>query len=318
VRTVIVTGASSGLGYECARVLAADARWHVVLACRDANRGAEAATRIGAATGGREAEVLPLDLASLASIRRFVRSLGSAERPPLHGLVCNAGLQLVTGGETTEDGFEATFGVNHLGHFLLTNLLLDRLARPARIVFVSSGTHDPAQRTGVPHPRYLGARALSRPGAFDEPAGKAGRRAYSTSKLCNVLCSYELSRLLEKAGESEAGAITVNAFDPGLMPGTGLARDYGTLAQLAWRWVLPALRLFAPNVHSARESGEALARLVLDPALEGLSGRYFEGRREIRSSDASYDLAAARDLWEVSVELSGLQPDERPQALPAR
>ena len=174
----------------------------------------------------------------------------------------------------------------------------------------------------MPPPRYRDARQLARPGTDGEPIqeapGTAGRRAYTTSKLCNVLCAYELSRRLRAAGVSTSERpITVNAFDPGMMPGTGLARDYGALQRFGWRFILPALRLVAPNVNGTRRSGRALARLVTDPQLEGMTGRYFEGFRDIPSSQESHDERKAADLWTASAELVQLARDETPLPLAA-
>jgi NAD(P)-dependent dehydrogenase (short-subunit alcohol dehydrogenase family) len=210
--------------------------------------------------------------------------------------VCNAGVQVVSGTEWTADGFEMTFGVNHLGHFALVQGLLDELAHPARIVVVSSGTHDPSKHTGMPHPGYTSAADLARPRA-EQSAGD-GRRRYTTSKLCNVLFTYELDRRLGHGGHG----VAVNAFDPGLMPGSGLARDYPPLQRLAWRYLLPALRVL-PGVRSTRTSGRYLAALANDERFDGVSGRYFDGLRPIRSSADSYDGDKALDLWETSERL---------------
>jgi NAD(P)-dependent dehydrogenase (short-subunit alcohol dehydrogenase family) len=186
--------------------------------------------------------------------------------------------------------------VTHLGHFALVQGLLDHLARPARIVVVSSGTHDPAKHTGMPSPRYTCAADLARP---DEGgAAGEGRRRYTTSKLCNVLFAYELDRRL---GCGEQG-VTVNAFDPGLMPGSGLARDYPPLQRLAWRYLLPPLRVL-PGVRSTRTSGRYLAALTADTQFDGITGGYFDGRKPIRSSAESYDQAKALDLWQTSEQL---------------
>lgn len=293
MKTAIITGASSGLGLECARaLLRSDPSWHLVLPVRDAGRGAEAVTRLGQP---QRCTVMPMDLASLASVRAFVDNVRGATLPPLHAIVCNAGVQVVSGTEWTEDGVEMTFGVNHLGHFTLVQGLLDELARPARIVVVSSGTHDPSKLTGMPDPRYTSAADLARPRAEHSDDG---RRRYTTSKLCNVLFTYELDRRLGNGGQG----VTVNAFDPGLMPGSGLARDYPPLQRLAWRYLLPALRVL-PNVRSTRASGRYLAALANDPRFDGVSGEYFEGRRSIRSSADSYDRDKALDLWETSDRL---------------
>lgn len=294
-RTAIITGANTGLGFECARaLLESDPGWHVVLAVRDAQRGADAAARLDCP--GRTT-VAELDLASLRSVRDFAVRLPQLEVPPLAALVCNAGLQVVSGSPATADGYEMTFGVNHLGHFALVQHVLDALTAPARIVVVSSGTHDPDKFTGMPAPQYNSAEELLRP-PVGGLTGEEGRRRYTTSKLCNMLFSYELDRRL---GHGARG-VTVNAFDPGLMPGSGLARDYGGVQRLAWRLFMPALRIL-PNVNSTRRSGAHLAALVEDPALDGVTGEYFEGTRRIRSSRDSYDSAKAADLWQVSERL---------------
>ena len=246
-KTTIITGASSGLGLECARaLLAGDPSWHIVLAVRDIGRGTEAVEQLGEP---QRCAVMSMDLASLTSVHSFVEDVRAAALPPLHAIVCNAGVQVVSGTEWTKDGVELTFGVNHLGHFALAQGLLGALARPTRIVVVSSGTHDPAKHTGMPDPRYTSAAELAHPRV--EQAADDGRRRYTTSKLCNVLFAYELDR---RVGEG----VTVNAFDPGLMPGSGLARDYPPLQRLAWRYLLPALRVL-PGVRSTRTSGRYLA-----------------------------------------------------------
>lgn len=292
-QTAIITGASSGLGLECARaLLRSDPSWHVVLAVRDRSRGAEAVAQLGQR---QRCTVMEMDLASLASVQAFVENVRGATLPPLHTIVCNAGVQVVSGTEWTEDGVEMTFGVNHLGHFALVQSLADELARPARIVVVSSGTHDPTKRTGMPEPSYTAAADLAHPRA-DQSSD--GRRRYTTSKLCNLLFTYELDRRL---GHGRQG-VTVNAFDPGLMPGSGLARDYPPLQRLAWRYLLPVLRVL-PGVRSTRTSGRHLAALTNDARFDGVSGEYFDGLRPIRSSADSYDRGKALDLWETSERL---------------
>jgi light-dependent protochlorophyllide reductase len=321
MNTAIVTGANTGLGFECARALAENGDWHVVVACRSAEKGREAVKRLVAQTGHKEIEAMTLDLASLESVRNFARDYAAERRPPLRAIVCNAATQIVTGRTFTKDGYETTFAVNHLGHFLLVNLMLAQMAPPARIVVVSSGTHDPAQTTGMPAPLYRRARILARPDEdskpLDDPQGTAGRRAYTTSKLCNVLFTYELDRRLraEKAAGQNGASITVNAFDPGLMPGTGLARDYGRMARFAWRFVLPVLRPFVPNVNSVARSGRSLASMVTEPRFDRISGKYFQGARDVPSSKDSYDPAMAAELWESSAAMVKLTPDETTRRL---
>ncbi|SDD70723.1 SDR family NAD(P)-dependent oxidoreductase [Actinokineospora iranica] len=290
MRTALITGGTGSLGRETAGAIAAAGGWRVVVTGRDQAAVAATADEIGAVG-------MPLDLGSLAGVRRFAAELAGAGLPPLHAVVCNAGVQVVSGTAVTADGIERTFGVNHLAHFALVRELMPRLAKPARVVFVASDTHDPARPTGMPAPVYTDARSLAYPRDTGESPSLVGRRRYTTSKLCNVLAAYEFARRAEPG-------IAVNAFDPGLMPGTGLARDYRGVAALAWRYLLPALTVVPGlNAHTPRRSAAALARLVLDQDLTA-TGRYFSGFREVRSSAESYDRAKAADLWETSVELT--------------
>jgi NAD(P)-dependent dehydrogenase (short-subunit alcohol dehydrogenase family) len=144
----------------------------------------------------------------------------------------------------------------------------------------------------MPDPQYTSAAELAHP---VESGPADGRSRYTTSKLCNMLYAYELERRL-------GNAVTVNAFDPGLMPGSGLARDYSPLGRLAWRYLFPAMRVL-PGVRSTRTSGRYLAALVSDARFDGVSGQYFAGSKPIRSSADSFDLDKARDLWETSEAL---------------
>lgn len=316
-KTVIITGGNSGLGYECAKsILASRQGWSVVIAGRNKQRISDAAKRLEAVAPNSQVEALTLDLASLKSVRNSVEEFTAQDLPPLRALVCNAGIQVVSGTTFTEDGFETTFAVNHLGHFLLVNLLLKSLVPPARIVVVSSDTHDPAQKTGMPGPYYDKATLLAFPKRTTQMAENPtiGRQRYTTSKLCNIYFTYQLSRRLEKQGVStNQKPVTANAFNPGLMPGTGLARDYSPLQRFAWNYILPIIRpisqFFIP-MNSVNESGQALARLVLDPSLERVSGKYYSGLNEEPSSEESYDLQKASELWETSASLVKLAREE--------
>ncbi len=216
----------------------------------------QAVTTLQHETRFQHIEWMPLDLASLASVRAFAREVAARNLPPLHAVVCNAGLQVVSGTTYTQDGFETTFGVNCLGHFLLVNLLLRQLVTPARIVFVSSDAHDPessktfmSRMIGTMPPRYRDARALAWPEQYpdaeerNESPKVVGMRRYSTSKLCDIFYAYELSRRLQSQGYSTPEhPITVNAFNPGPTPGTRLSRDAGSFGDFAWNVLMPRLR----------------------------------------------------------------------------
>jgi NAD(P)-dependent dehydrogenase (short-subunit alcohol dehydrogenase family) len=314
-KTIIITGGNSGLGYECAKQIAAFRQgWRIVIAGRSKQKISEAAKKLNDIVPDSQVAALPLDLASLKSVRSFVAGFSAQGLPPLRALVCNAGIQVVSGTTFTEDGFETTFGVNHLGHFLLVNLLIKNLVAPARIVVVSSDTHDPAQKTGMPEPFYDNAASLALPERNIADDSAMGRRRYTTSKLCNIYFTYELSRRLEKQGLStNEKPMTVNAFNPGLMPGTGLAKDYNPIQRFAWNYILPVIRpLSKPflSMNSVHESGQALARLVLDPSLERVSGKYYSGLKEASSSKESYDTKKACELWESSVNMVKLAQEE--------
>ncbi len=204
--TIIMTGATSGLGRVAADLLLASGHTLIVGA-----RG----------TGAPDsADVRSLDLASLASVRAFADSITA----PIDAVMLNAGMQRLDVTAKTVDGFEQTFAVNHLAHYLLARLLLPKIADGGRLVFTSSGTHDPKERTGVPVPRTADAMCLADP--LSDPSNTdgprvAGLRAYSSSKLCNLMTA----RLLAARPDLRARHIAVHAYDPGFIPATGLARQ---------------------------------------------------------------------------------------------
>ncbi len=315
----LITGGNSGIGFECARQLARQG-WQVLIASRNREASVQAVRQIAQESGVEAASEASLDLGSLASVRALVKEIEQRDLP-LRALVCNAGLQIINGPQFSSDGFERTFAVNHLGHFLLTNLLLTRLIATgsARIVIVSSGVHDPKRKTGMPRPAVTDLKTLSTTGGPREGAYE-GRLAYVNSKLCNLWFAYELVRRMETAHLlKDERQLTVSGFDPGLVPGSGLARDYSSALRFIWDHILPGvaqvLTLAVPHISTAQKSGDALARLVLDPTLEGVSRKYFPSHTRWQaapSSDMSYDLGQAHALWEESVRMTGLTPEESP------
>lgn len=318
-RTVVITGATSGLGRAAASELLRTPGVTVVVAARDAQRGARAAEELGAAAHAAGAEpravALPLDLASLASVRAFPDALDAAGLPPLHAVAANAGIQFGDRAHATADGFEATFATNHLGHFLLIRLLLDRLADDGRVVIVSSGTHKPQwrHRLGFPPPQWADARTLAKPDRDDAGQDSAPRRrgrtagqvAYSTSKLANAMTAIELSRRVETL--RPGARIAVHALDPGLMPATALSRDYPPRARRAYLRAAPLLTALVPGATTAEASGAQLARMLLDPAYAAPpNGRYVELTRDGDASALARDPAAGAALWRESEQLVGL------------
>jgi len=289
----VVVGASTGLGRAAARGLAREHR--VIVAGRDVER-----TRAAVPDA---AHALRVDLTSLADVRRFTEEL--AALGPLDGVICNAGVQKLGAPARTADGFEETFAVNHLAHFAIAMRLVPALAPGARIVFVGSGTLDPddpgPRRFGFRGGRYTDARALAA-GAGDPTVDESqrGLDRYATSKLCNLLAMAAIAR------RAPASRLAAFALDPGLMPGTGLARDRSWLQRLAWHTVARAL----PGTSSARRSGAALAWLAADRAHDGTTGRYFDfRRREIEPCAIARRVDWADELYATSLALAGIARD---------
>jgi NAD(P)-dependent dehydrogenase (short-subunit alcohol dehydrogenase family) len=272
-KTCLVTGANAGIGKETAVGLAKLGA-KVVMVCRDAQRGEAARQEIKQISGNEAVELMICDLSSQVSIRQFAAAF-KQRYDRLDVLVNNAGV-LLRERSLTEDGVESTFAVNHLGYFMVTNLLLDLLKKraPSRIVNVASTAH-----------KY---------GKTDISEWAAGENysafgAYANSKLANVLFTYELARRLEGTG------VTANCLHPGGV-GTNLFRGLPRFLQ-----ALIKLVTISP-ARGARTS----VYLVSSPEVEGISGKYFARRRQEKSSESSYDLEAARRLWEVSEELTGV------------
>ena len=277
-RVVIVTGANSGIGFETAVELAAHGA-HVVMCARNTERGAQALALARARVGGSGGlELAELDLASFASIERCTEQVLAAH-PLIHVLVNNAGL-ILKRRSTTEEGFETTFGVNHLGHFLFTARLLDRLraSAPARVVNVSSVAHQ------------LARRGLD----FDDLQSERRYRgflAYARSKLANILMARELARRLADTG------VTANSLHPGNVASrfardgdTGLMGNVGVV-------------LGRPFAISAAAGARTPIHLASAPELEAVTGQYFVKCRPAEPSGAARDDEAARRLWNISEEL---------------
>lgn len=275
----IVTGANSGIGRTTALGLAGlGAR--VVLVCRDSGRGETARRDISAQSGNESIDLLVGDLASQRSTRELATEI-QEKYQRLDVLVNNAG-QLISHRSVTEDGIEATFALNHLGYFLLTNLLIDLLkaSAPSRIVNVASSAH----RMGTID--------------FDDlqyETGYGGYKAYSRSKLANVMFTYELARRLEGTG------VTVNCMHPGTVR-TNLFK--GASGPVAF-----CLNMLKPLMRSLRKGAETVVYLASSPDVEGVTGQYFVNNRTRRSSRSSYDTAVAQQLWQVSAELTGMTSD---------
>ncbi|MDN4166630.1 SDR family NAD(P)-dependent oxidoreductase [Cytophagales bacterium LB-30] len=308
LKTVIVTGSNRGLGYACAKqICQGHSDWFVLLACRNEVKAQQALEEIVRETGNTRIGFLPLDLASFDSVHRFVTSFLQADYPPLHGIICNAGVALGDALTTTVDGIETCFQVNCLGHFLLVNLLLPHIRPSGRILMVSSELHRNDGPMKSFRPDFKSVSDMAYPPSPPRPIKNAGSKRYAATKLCLLFYTYELARRLSL---QNTPSITVNAFNPGLMPDTGLGGlNTRHLTRFFLKYLLP---LFVKGaVSSPSVSGKILASLLLDSQYQGLSGRYFDWDKVIPSSQQSYDtkewLAA---VWQESEALVGLNGKE--------
>ena len=280
-KIVVVTGANAGIGRATAAALA-DRGAAVILACRNKERG-EAALAELSRTPGRDLTLMRLDLSDLESVRAFVAEF-ARRYDRLDVLVNNAGI-LGRRRVETKQGFEASFGVNYLGHFLLTLLLLPLLqtAEQGRIVMMSSLAH-----------AWTDVR-------FDDLNFTHGYNrflAYGHSKLCNLLFTRALADKLRQKGS----LVTINAVHPGIVA-TDIVVNRRTGA---FRWVAALMRLFFP---SAEEGAETSVYLACAPEAAKTSGEYFYRCHVAPSSAASHNLASAYRLYAVSLGLVGLPND---------
>jgi NAD(P)-dependent dehydrogenase (short-subunit alcohol dehydrogenase family) len=267
-QTILITGSTDGLGEATAEQLLRRCE-NVVVHGRSPQKLERALAKLGADRGARVRGVLA-DLGSLEQVRRLARDVErDVER--LDVLVNNAGVVEMGGRRQSHDGFELTFAVNYLSHFLLTAELLPVLRRsvPARIVNVASIGQAPVD--------------------FHDPmaeAGYDGFQAYAQSKLAQIMFTFELAERLRDAGET---GVTVNALHPATLMDTQLVRtSFGRAGS-----------------SDVAEGVESLTQLVADPELEGVSGRYFDRLEEGAAHPQAYDAQARRRLWELSEELTG-------------
>jgi len=277
-KVCLITGATSGIGKATAMGLASMGA-SVVMVGRDRGRGEAALAEVKEGSLNASVDLMLADLSSQQEIRRLADEFKETYLR-LDVLINNAGL-FRSKRVTIADGLEMTFAVNHLAHFLLTNLLLDLLkaSAPSRIVNVSSGDHasgtidfDDLQQ----EKRYKGAKA------------------YSQSKLANVLFTYELAKRLEGTG------VSANC----LHPGAGIRTNFGSGVSGIFGFTVRAL---TPLMKSPEKGADTSIYLASSPEVEGLSGRYFVKKAAARSSDLSHDKRLARRLWEVSADLTNLR-----------
>jgi len=270
----LITGANSGIGYATAIGLA-KLNAHVIMVCRNKERGESAQKEIIEKTGNKHVDLLLCDLSSLNSIREFAADF-KTKYQSLHVLINNAGVML-SKRELSVDGFEMNFAVNHLAPFLLTNLLLDLLKKsaPSRIINIASAAHkygtidfEDLQGENKKH-RFMGL--------------------YGDSKLALILTSYELSRRLEGSG------VTLNLIHPGVV-NTNLGMDRNK----------PKKGIVRRFFKSPEKAAETSIYLASSPEVEGITGKYFINKQEQQSSEDSYNEEYANKLWDITMKMTEL------------
>lgn len=272
-KTVVVTGATAGIGLVTARELARRGA-HLTIISRSAEKCARVAEEIKADTGNLQVEYIAADLSVKEEVHRAAYDF-KKRHPRLDVLINNAGGVFMSR-LLSKDGIEMTFALNHLGYFLLTQLLLDviKTSAPSRIVNVACDSHRGAKIN------------------FDDiqsTKNYSGYGAYSRSKMCNLLFTYELARRLEGTG------VTVNALHPGFV-----ASDFGKNNGALMRVIL---KLLSPVARSTNDGASTSIYLATSREVDGVSGKYFVDTREIASDPNSYDQAAAEKLWNLSLEM---------------
>lgn len=268
-KVALVTGANSGIGAVTAKELALQG-YHVFLACRDAHKAKQVINEINQCSHGQaKAEFILLDLANLDSVRACAAQF-LAKNLPLNLLICNAGLAGQKG--LTKSGFELTFGVCHVGHFLLTQILTEKLieSKPARIVVVSSKAHR--------HAKGIDFNAVMRP---TESIGAL--KEYAVAKLSNILFVKELGRRLYGTG------VTAYAVHPGVV------------STNVWRSLpKPMVKVLSRWMISAEEGAKTTLYCATQPQLSNETGLYYDGCKVTASSVTAQDIQLARLLWEKS------------------
>ena len=269
----LVTGATSGIGLATARGLA-EKGFTTIFVGRNLKKCERVCHKIISSTGNSKISYFVADLSSQKDIRQLADQFQS-RFGKLDVLVNNAGAKFVSR-DTTVDGYEMTFALNHLGYFLLTHLLIDHLKAcgSARIINVSSGAHGGAMID------------------FEDVQNEQnyiGKRAYGQSKLANLLFTYELARRLDGTG------VTVNAMAPGGVI-TNFCRNNGWVS---WAKHVTA-HILARNLIGPQKAAETIIYLATSPEVEGVSGKYFFEKKPIPSSTASYDMESAKRLWGIS------------------
>ncbi|EFC36182.1 predicted protein [Naegleria gruberi] len=285
-KVVIITGASDGIGKAAVTHLV-EMGAHVILACRSEDKAMKVMEEIRNKTANKDAmmQFIPLDLSDLESVRNFARKF-LEKNLPIHALVCNAGVWEVERKKTKQQ-FENTYGINHLGHFLLVNLLLDKLkeSAPSRIIILSSKIHSSGD-----------AKELLSDPNYEKPSSYSGKQTYANSKLANLLFAYKLVRNLNEGSSIPQSGVSVIAMHPGVVNTQIFAGLLGSFSS-----IIGGLFFDTPEHASL-----SVVFHAVHPDQNGVTGfKYYEQWKEKKSIADSFNEKYQDDLWEMSVKHVG-------------
>ena len=313
-RTIIITGANSGIGYAAVKNLCASNDYNIIMACRDITKAQKAASRVN---GKDNIEIMKLDLADLDSVRNFAKAIKTSKRT-IDVLALNAGIQesesalpgkkgtLVA--ERTKQDYEITIGTNHIGHFALVDMLLSNInSKNGRIVFVGSGVHNPQEPGGDVGSKAGLGDMIGLQNGFKSPISMIDGspydpdKSYKDSKLCNVMTALELAKRLK----DKKSKITCNVMNPGLIPTTGLFRKLNPIFTVIFTFLT---RYVFKVATSEEEGGQWLFFMMVDQSLNGRSGVYYSGKpgkefEEIAPSAEAQDIKKRKLFWDLSAKL---------------
>lgn len=295
MKTYLITGSTSGLGLEIVKNLAKNKENRVIMAIRNLNRGREITRETGS-----NVEAVQLDLSQLSNIRQFIQKWDTQ----IDGLINNAGVQFVDHTKFTPDGYEETIAVNHLAAFMLTIGLQPYIKKEGRILFIGSGTHNP----NYPYGKMYGFRGAQYTSIDELLRGKSGAGntkqknldRYATSKFLNTITAVELSKRFKNTSSY--------VLDPGLMPGTGLARRQNKIIQFLWRNIMPAMRFLLPDTSSTKKSAGAAAWIMTTPHIQNKPGTVFSYNKKPSVyvwKDNVFDEKIGAAIYEDSMKVIG-------------
>jgi NAD(P)-dependent dehydrogenase (short-subunit alcohol dehydrogenase family) len=286
LKTIILTGASSGLGFETVKKIAKNFQnYRIILACRNLEKANSKKEEIEKETKNKNLVVMEIDTSSLQSVKNFVINYKNSSYGKIYSLICNAGIGGNSSNERTKDGYDVIFETNHLGHFLLVNSLLPLMEENGRIFVISSDMHDPP-KLFYPNFNWIGAEKLAKP---DEELSKSSIR-YSYSKLCNLYFTYEL---IKKVGNKK---LFINAFTPGFIPETGLSGGKKVPPQA----IEQIKKAYPERIGDLEKSSQALCDLITMENFNANGAFFDRSTNIIKTSELSYNEINSKELWDLS------------------